>query len=303
MLRSPDKHHSSPNLHEMSTDVNTSQRKRKTPHDADDAIQFFKNEMLSFKTEIHDMFADIKHEFQSLRDQNKTLSSSFDELKLQHKEALHEMSDMKKSIQFVMDDQREGKQHLDELSAKVQRLESTETELNNLKSTLHQIQLSHNKQQQFSRLLNLEIFNLPEFKNENLTNDVINIAKHAGVPLSGNDIDYVSRVQPMQPVAGRPRTVIVKLRNRGLKDNIMAGLRRKRGVTTMNIGIQGQERNLYVNDHLTQYNKQLLKKCKTCAQDKGYSYTWLKNCRIFVRKFEGSPLIKIESEIDLAKIV
>lgn len=302
-MRSPPHSVSNPEVGiQSSSEVNNvSHRKRTTPQE-DPSSQFTQK-----LDTIQKMFLDIKKDIKTLHSETASLSSSVGEMKNRHEEVLREVSEMKTSLQFVMNEQSDSKKQISELSIEVQHntqhLESNASELNVLRSTLHQVQMEHNKQQQFARLLNLEIIGLNESNNENLTDVLVTIARYAGVTLTRNDVEYASRVQPMNPVPGRPRCVIVKLRSRAHKDGIIAGLKKKRGITTKDIQLQGPASKIFVNDHLTQYNRQLLKSCKILAQEKGYSYTWLKNCRIFMRKADGAPLIKIESEKDLQKII
>ncbi|VVD03238.1 unnamed protein product [Leptidea sinapis] len=58
-------------------------------------------------------------------------------------------------------------------------------------------------------------------------------------------------VQPRQHISGRPKPIVVKLSNRDLKDHILSGLRRKRGIQTADIGISGSSQKFFVNEHLT----------------------------------------------------
>ncbi|KAL4721721.1 hypothetical protein ACJJTC_001702, partial [Scirpophaga incertulas] len=65
--------------------------------------------------------------------------------------------------------------------------------------------------------------------------------------------------------------------------------------------IPGDPKPIYINEHLTPYNKQLLKKCKEIAMKKEYKYVWTKNGRIYIRKNDTSPAIQIHEEEDLRK--
>ncbi|VVC92492.1 unnamed protein product [Leptidea sinapis] len=107
------------------------------------------------------------------------------------------------------------------------------------------------KQQQWGRLNNLEIVGLPEKSNESLPDIIRKIALHAGVALTSEQIEFIHRVQPRQHISGRPKPIVVKLSNRDLKDHILSGLRRKRGIQTSDIGISGSSQKFFVNEHLT----------------------------------------------------
>ncbi|KOB76389.1 Zinc finger DNA binding protein, partial [Operophtera brumata] len=121
---------------------------------------------------------------------------------------------------------------------------------------------------------NIEVIGLPETANESPSELIIKVAKHAGVILLAEQIESAHRVQPMQKVDGRPKPIVAKLRDRILKDQIISGLRKSRGIETRDIGMGGAVRRFYVNEHLTPENKNLLKKAKLRANEKSYKFVW-----------------------------
>ncbi|CAG9790218.1 unnamed protein product [Diatraea saccharalis] len=87
-----------------------------------------------------------------------------------------------------------------------------------------------------------------------------------------------------------------------LKDN-MVSASRKRRMTTADLNISGDTKSIFINEHLTSYNKQLLKNAKEVCKNKQYIFTWTKNGRVYVRKGDTSPALWIAIEEDLKKIV
>lgn len=167
---------------------------------------------------------------------------------------------------------------------------------------LSELRSQFGKQQQQARINNLEIVGLPQTNSENTIDLIRNIARYAGVDLNHDDIEFAHRVQPQKTIAGRPKSIVVKLKDRLCKDKILSGLKRKKGICTKDIGIEGAEKRFFVNEHLTPENKQLLKKIKTVAREKAYKFVWVRNCNIFLRKNEESPALSIRSEKDIDKI-
>lgn len=165
-----------------------------------------------------------------------------------------------------------------------------------------ELQSQINKQQQGARMSNIEIVGLPESPNESTEDLVIAIANYAGVTLQCDQIESVHRVQPMRKVEGRPKPIVAKLQTRMLKDKIIAGLRKSNGISTRDVGLAGNNRKFFVNEHLTPENKQLLNAVKTRAKTKSFKFIWVRNCNIFLRKNEESPVITISSIKDLQKI-
>lgn len=160
------------------------------------------------------------------------------------------------------------------------------------------------KQQQWVRLQNVEITGIPENANENTVAIVQKISQHIGVHIEQSDLEFAHRVQPRRAVSAvSARPIIVRLRQRAIKDQIVAAARKYRNLNTRDMGIGGEINNIYINEHLTKDNKMLLSSCKQKAKEVNFKYIWTKNCRIFVRKNESSPPIPIISMQDLSKII
>ncbi|XP_063635164.1 uncharacterized protein LOC134805896 [Cydia splendana] len=301
LFRSPNKQFgSNPELQSEKQDPVPShsgqQRKRKHLDGCD-------MDLSNLESEIKNMFADIKSELKSLRSENSTINNSISELKTQQQEILSEFNHMKTSFEFADEKQREHERQMAELTSKVSDLENKHSDYEALNNKYDHLLLDLDRQQQYARIQNLEITGMPESKNENLPNLIISIAKHAGVEIIQSDIEHVTRVRAMTPREGRPRAIVVKLRNRTHKNNILAGLRRTRGISTSDIDLQGESRRLYVNEHLTPSRKQVLKECKTAAKNRGYEYVWVRECNIYARKSDGAPVLAVESLKDLKKLL
>ena len=177
------------------------------------------------------------------------------------------------------------------------------TQVSKLEDSVSELTCQFSKQQQWVRQQNIEIIGVPELNNEDIPGIIIKIAKHAGVSLHHHDIEFTNRITPRQNIKDRPRVIVCKLKNRLLKDSIISGLKKTRGITSQDIDISGRINRIFVNDHLTPQNRYLLKKSKQLATEKAYKFVWSKNCSIFVRKNEVTHAIVINSEKDLLKIV
>ncbi|KAL0849946.1 hypothetical protein ABMA28_011869 [Loxostege sticticalis] len=97
------------------------------------------------------------------------------------------------------------------------------------------------------------------------------------------------------------KNIIVNFNNRYLKENFVACARAHKSISAIELGF-GSESKIFVNDHLTIENKILLNKAKKEAKDRGYSFVWVKNCKILLRKNPTSPIKVIKSDLDLKKL-
>lgn len=213
------------------------------------------------------------------------------------------LTDFEASTSFSSDRQDTFDTRLGSVEKLVKTIKSQETEISELKSDLSKVQSNLNKKLQWDRLQNIEITNVPESKNEVLSDIITNIAKHVGITMAATDLEFSTRVQPMKTTPGVPRAIITKVRNRVLKDSIIHGVRKNKGLTTQDIGLPGETKDIFVNEHLTIENRTLHKKVRQLATEKMYTFVWVKNCRIFVRKGDKTPIIHVASEDDLKKIV
>lgn len=236
----------------------------------DSKLRLLKNEM------VEELKSSLIVEF---RKELTVVTAKHDQLEISHTKLLGEHETLKKDFDIL-----EKKNAMDS-------------------SKILDIQAQLNKQQQWARMSNIEIVGLPETPNESAVALAVKIASHVGVQLQPSQIESAYRVQPMQKVEGRPKPIVVKLQTRMLKDQIISGLRRTKGITTRDLGLNGADRRFFVNEHLTPENKQLLNAAKSRAKDKSYKFVWVRNCNIFLRKNEESPIITVSSEKDLRKII
>lgn len=161
------------------------------------------------------------------------------------------------------------------------------------------------KQQQWSRIQNIEVTGIPEHKEEDTSQIVLKVAQHIGLSIEPSDIEFAHRVQPRHTTS-TPRTsrsIVVRLRQRIIKDRIVAAARKHRNLNAGALGLGEEANRVFINEHLTKENKMLLSSCKQIAREANFKFVWTKNCRIFVRRNEVSPPILIASPSELSKIV
>lgn len=199
-------------------------------------------------------------------------------------------------------------------------LQSTTTEVRKLKEEnvrlrtdlvantvrIQHLEEENARQQQWSRLQNIELVGVPETKNEDTADVVVNLAKNLGLELHSSELEFAHRVQPRRPgSASGGRTIIARFRHRRTKDTIVAAARKRHGIKPSDMGLGDRvsdERNIYVNEHLTKNNRALLKECKQKAKTANFKFVWTKNCLIYARRDESSPPIPIVTSADLIKI-
>ncbi|KAJ2947050.1 hypothetical protein O0L34_g16396 [Tuta absoluta] len=249
-----------------------------------DAINAVKDEIIRLReeqtTKMHQQTIDLQNSFTT---EVKKLSS--------------DLKDLKNSLDHTDADLCDTKSKVSSLETRVSVQDDKILELSN---TVSRLSLENNKQQQWARQMNVEIVGLPETKNENLYSISMRLAEIIGAPLQREDITTITRVQSASK--NHPRNIIIKLNNRLVKDKLISAARKHKELTSYALGFTGESKKIYVNEHLTPENKQLLNKCRQKAKEIGYEYVWVKNCRIYMRRQDTAPLTVINSETDLLKL-
>lgn len=188
------------------------------------------------------------------------------------------------------------------LKNKIKSFNNIECELSTLKKDYNNLKEEMNELQQYSRRDNVEILGIPENKNENVVNILADIGTHVGCPVLPTDLAAQHRVAHQSPDNKRPRAIIAKFVSRQKKDAFIGACRKSNRFTCKDIGINNSESQIFVNDHLTFNNKELLRKAREACRTKGYAHCWIKDCRILVRKTDISRVIHICNESSVQKI-
>uniref|UniRef100_A0A2A4JWA7 FP protein C-terminal domain-containing protein n=1 Tax=Heliothis virescens TaxID=7102 RepID=A0A2A4JWA7_HELVI len=179
--------------------------------------------------------------------------------------------------------------HSSDISRMQERITNLETELNSL--------------QQRDRAFNLEVNGIPEKSNEKLVDYYCAMVRFLEIESSANDVVHAVRVRPVNPVPGRPKSIVIKLNSRLLRDAILSAVRNRKGLSTCDLGITGDQRKLFVNEHLTPANKLLHRNVREKASAAQYRFVWIRDGKIFVRKNDTSATIRITTSADLRKIM
>lgn len=333
MLRSPNKNSSSlsdlSKCHAMDEQPDgVSNRKRKMNDDFTDTFNKFSDKIMAtlnnwraeiagdtsqindnlnkiLKEDLADMnktSQELKTEINNIRKEYTEIKTCVQKLESKHAELRKDIGLLQKSVQFFSDQQDQVQKTAETLSKDMKEVQLLKHELEEVKKQNAELRSIINDNEQRERLLNLEILGISESKDEGLTEIIAQIAQKCGVTLATDDIIHVNRVSPRSKIQGRPRVIVAKMRTRLLKDNILSGARKCRLTTTV-LNIPGDTKPVYVNEHLTVYNKLLLKKCKELAKGKQYQYVWTKNGRVFARRNDTAPAILISREEDLKMMI
>lgn len=204
-----------------------------------------------------------------------------------------DITDMKACIDFQEDTISDLKQKVSVLEADNKSLTNKLTVFENKMSDFEGMKRSLNEVEQRARLNNLEVFGVPERKTEDLVTLMLSVSTAVGEPITKEDMEYVTRVPSRIKTPGLPKTIVVRFKSTLLKDKLLSAARKKRGLTSTELGIPGDSKQIFINEHLTSDNKALLKAAREKCKELGFSYIWTRNSKIYVRQHDKTNAFRI----------
>ncbi|KAL4707118.1 hypothetical protein ACJJTC_011444 [Scirpophaga incertulas] len=222
--------------------------------------------------------------------------------------------------EMIMTEIRKLSQQITALSTLAQDIKSIKEDIQQLKNSVEyahrrSVNMNHRRsvmnqriadledfikqKDQADRLNNAEVKGIPFKESENLFDVVSKLGAAIGCNVAKTEINYVVRVPTR--IDPKKKNIIISFNNRYHKENFVACSRSHKNLSIADIGFDSDSK-IFINDHLTLENKKLLNKAKQIARDHGYSYIWVKNCKIFLRKDQTSPIKYVKSELDLKKL-
>ncbi|KAG7297160.1 hypothetical protein JYU34_020133, partial [Plutella xylostella] len=187
-----------------------------------------------------------------------------------------EISDIKSSTANLTKDVNSLKTEVSDLKKAGVNCEkkviALEDDLVEARLAISDLKMQLQMKEQQGRLNNLEITGLPTTKGENLYSILHSIGVKVGIPIAPTDIDFVHRVRRFQQKpateqgsASEPPAIpniIIKFMQRKKKNDVLAAVRARRGLSTADLGLAGPSRPVFVNDHLTPSNKVLYRSAR-----------------------------------------
>lgn len=182
---------------------------------------------------------------------------------------------------------------------KVKSLESDVVSLQSLVSE-QSLQIEHlkwdmNEAEQYSRLSNLEIHGHPSADGENLGEVLTELAGRLDISFQASEVLAIHRIPSKH---SRSPPILVRFISVSVKERFMNARNRLRTLARDSSGPR-----LYFNDNLSRGNKELFWLARTRGKEKHYQFVWVRNAKIFAKKAEGCPLVRVNSVKDLERIV
>lgn len=257
------------------------------------------------KNDVHDIIKSaISSELDKIVDKlSNTVSKSLD-TKLKPLET--EMSKMRDSMDFLS---HKYDELLKEHVAMKEVMKVVQDDNSLLKVTVNELNLKVEQLEQQARSNNIEIQCVPERKQENVLEIIMNLSKAIDCKLDQTDIMNCTRIAKLRQDSPRPRSIVVQLASPRLRDQFIASVANfnkvnsKDKLNSTHLGLSGTTVPIFVCEHLTPTNKALHAAVRQKAKEAGYKFVWIRSGKIFVRKEVDSSYILIKNKDSLSKIV
>ena len=235
---------------------------------------------------------------------------SSDQLKEVETMFVSNMNELKEFVSSKLDDFKTSLEFnssvIEDLKTTIAELKTTTTNLKQENEKLKTENLSFKKElkyikqevtelQQYSRRCNIEINNVPEVENENLSEVLSKIGALSNCQLKDNII-VAHRIPSFNK--DKPKPIIVQLSTKPVRDSLLK-LLKDRKLKTTDINQRLVEMPIYFNEHLAPELKKLFYLARKYKTENNFQYCWVKDGKILIRKSESSRIHRIKNEDDL----
>lgn len=213
----------------------------------------------------------------------------------------NEIDTLKTAVNFCSDKVDDFTKELEKANSKIKSLESANNKLmeknTQLENQLYNLTFQVEDMQQYSRNLNIQLNGIPESQGENVLNIVNKLAVTIDEPITLNhDIQAAHRMGNRD--GPRPRPIVVRFSNRQKRDQVLVKSKKCR-LTTTDFVQNTPVAPVFVNEHLTQFNKNLLYEAKRYKTARMVQYVWVKGAKIYAKESDDAQTRRIGKVADL----
>lgn len=149
------------------------------------------------------------------------------------------------------------------------------------------------------------LLGVPMVKQEIVRDEVLKVIKKIGSLVTIGDISDAKRLAVGKANDNSYSTppILVKLSTFEAKKDIMMKKKSYGGLKVKSVyDSVNNEREIYINNYLTQYNMNLLKDAKILITNYDYKFVWFGNNAVFAQKNENSRLSRILTNKEISKL-
>lgn len=213
------------------------------------------------------------------------------------KEMKSTLKEIKKSQTFISKQYDDIIARLDCITEMKQQIQQLEIENARKGAIIQDLSCRLVKLEQYSRNATFEIREVVKVENENIDQIVVNIAKSLDIEITPVEIQAAHRI-PTKP--GKTPPIIVQLSNRRKRDEIL-DCKKRLSISDVYPHSKSSQR-IYIGESIAPFYRDLLWKAQQALKPQ-YKYVWFKKNSVLARRDDGAPILKIQCEEDIAKMV
>lgn len=206
-------------------------------------------------------------------------------------------------LTVTVEDLKQIQEEFTEIQREYTKLDSEcqllKKENKNLWSEVNHLSAEVKDLQQYTRVDNLEISGVPQLPDENIYEVLKKVCAAIGIEYNRKDISEAHRLPASRQ--GYPY-IIVRFLSRRVRDKWL-------NASKANVGNVKQiypdlpSSSFFINQHLTSYKKGLLDMAKRLMSEGVYSFAWVKDGKVYVRKTPTSKIIRVRTFEDFDQSV
>ena len=247
------------------------------------------------RLELKEMLVDIKIELSNFARENNKLANEMARLRKTTQEQKVELDSLKSSFIKV---EKENNGLEIELSAVRKKIEEQEEEIAELYILQHNLE-------QYTRKKSLEICGIPDSAYSSTKEAVLQLAEKLGVPLSPEDINISHTIK--RKGAG---VILVKFQTHKAKSRFYKARIKLKNIRLPDVfpnasiatRVAAGQGRIFINENLTTYRKDLLRKANDKRKDGVVISAWLLDGKMFVKTSPSGTPIRIYEEEDLENL-
>ncbi len=252
-----------------------------------------------YKKKYEDLKNDIEEEVEwRVTAQTEEMEETIDIMKKEIAEIKEENKSMKKEISTIKEERDALKLDNRKLNRKVERCEYKLSCIKMKHIQDLKVKLDEVEQKFFER--DVQIVGVPElsedqeYSEENEIDKIVKLAKEKmNITIKANGIEKLHRLGKRKQ--DKPRDIVVRFRSNITRNNFYQNRKKMISYTDL-------ENNIYVNDHLTEYRRNVFYATRQLVKQKKVLAAWTQQGNILIRKNEGDQPEHIRSHEQLSQM-
>lgn len=228
---------------------------------------------------------------EAIKELNKKMDSHYEELKAKMDENSNSLQKLQESVDEVKKEHESLKKECKEIREQTCYVSDE----------CHRLQQEVRELQQYTRRENLEIVGIPVTTGEDVYQIIEQVSKTLKVFYSRSEVSVAHRVPLPARSKSRHPSIIVRFVSRSSRETWLGAARTARPtrLTTKDINPNLPEGHVYINEHLSPYNKLLLSKGKALVKEGKLAFAWAREGKILIKKSKEDRAVRVWDIEDL----